>query len=121
MHISSNQTKPTNTPTRPPQRGRVYLNSPEPSGTFLAGPEGGKRIEAHGCPAFSLGEPYYSETLLPMGYKTVLDWLQEVAMDHCSYANPSFARFDAEEEDGDEGGGGEEVPGVLLTPVEELE
>ncbi|TVY76155.1 hypothetical protein LSUE1_G007513, partial [Lachnellula suecica] len=74
-------------------RGRAYFISPEPAGTFLAGPEGAKYIPATGCPVFSLSEPYYSETMLPKGYKVVVDWFQEVAADP-DYANPKFERID---------------------------
>lgn len=76
------------------QRGRAYITSEEPCGSFLAGPDGHRRIEAYGCPAFSLGEPYYTETMLPNGYKTVIDWFQEVAAD-TNYANPGFQRYDS--------------------------
>jgi hypothetical protein len=75
------------------QRGRAYLISPEPAGTFLCDSLGTKRIHACGCPVFSLSEPYYSETMLPKGYKTVLNWFQEVAAD-TDYANPKFERVD---------------------------
>jgi hypothetical protein len=87
------------------QRGRVFLVSEEPCGYFLAGPEGGRHIGAYGCPAFSLGESYYAETILPKGYKTVIDWFQEVAA-HPHYANPNFVRFndDSEEEEPQEPG-----------------
>ncbi|RDL35900.1 Uncharacterized protein BP5553_06512 [Venustampulla echinocandica] len=91
-------------------RGRVYIISDEPDDTFLAGPKGRKRIPAYGCPVFSLGEPYYSETMLPKGYKTVLNWFQEVA-DDLEYLNPSFERIDIGGEESDEevpmGWGGE--------------
>lgn len=75
-------------------RGRAYITSEEPCGSFLAGPDGHRRIEAYGCPAFSLGEPYYTETMLANGYKTVIDWFQEVAAD-TYYANPEFQRYDS--------------------------
>jgi len=78
-------------------RGRAYLVSDEPCGTFLAGPVGYRHIGAYGCPVFSLGEPYYTETLLPRGYKTVVDWFQEVAEDP-EYANPEYERYDEDEE-----------------------
>ncbi|QSZ32265.1 hypothetical protein DSL72_001839 [Monilinia vaccinii-corymbosi] len=97
-------------------RGRVYSASPEPAGTYLAGPEGNRCHAAFGCPVFSLGEPYYTECLLPKGYHTVIDFLQEVA--NCDrqggdYVNPTFMRIDDEDEDfkdmgfGDEGFGDE--------------
>lgn len=84
------------------QRGRAYLISEEPCGTFIAGPEGSKREPAHGCPIFSLGEPYYTEAMLPRGYKTVVDWFQEVAANP-DYANPQFVRFDSGDSDEEEG------------------
>lgn len=71
----------------------MYLISQEPCGTFIAGPEGNKATFAHGCPVFSLGEPYYTENMLPKGYKAVVDWFQEVASD-ADYANPFIARLD---------------------------
>lgn len=55
---------------------------------------------AHGCPVFSLGEPYYTESMLPKGYKTVIDWFQEVAVDP-GYANPEFYRQDDDQSDED--------------------
>jgi len=58
-------------------------------------------VPAHGCPTFSLGEPYYTETMLPNGYKTVLDWFQEVAADE-KYENPEFTRIDDHKESDDE-------------------
>jgi hypothetical protein len=81
----------------------VYIISPEPAGTSLAGPEGTKHIAAYGCPVFSLSEPYYSETMLPKGYKTLVDWFQEVAADP-DYANPKFERIDVGDESDDEEG-----------------
>ncbi|KAF7893871.1 hypothetical protein EAF00_007385 [Botryotinia globosa] len=98
-------------------RGRVYLNSPEPAGTYLAGPDGTRRIIAFGSPVFSLSEPYYTECLLPKGYRTVIDFFQEVAdwdSQGGEYVNPTFVRMDDGEEDcedmgfGDEGFGDEE-------------
>ncbi len=67
--------------------------SPEPAGVFVADYNGRKRVPAYGCPVFSLGEPYYAETMLPKGYKVVLDWFQEVARQP-NYENPKFERFD---------------------------
>ncbi|THV45415.1 hypothetical protein BGAL_0492g00070 [Botrytis galanthina] len=98
-------------------RGRVYLNSPEPAGTYLAGPDGTRRIIAFGSPVFSLSEPYYTECLLPKGYRTVIEFFQEVAdwdSQGGEYVNPTFVRMDDGEEDcedmgfGDEGFGDEE-------------
>ncbi|KAF7935042.1 uncharacterized protein EAE98_003087 [Botrytis deweyae] len=98
-------------------RGRVYLNSPEPAGTYLASPDGTRRIIAFGSPVFSLSEPYYTECLLPKGYRTVVDFFHEVAewdSQGGEYVNPTFVRMDDGEEDcedmgfGDEGFGDEE-------------
>lgn len=58
-------------------------------GQFICGPKGTKRIAAHGCPCFSLNEPYYSELMLPKGYKTIIDWFNEVAADP-KYMNPEY-------------------------------
>lgn len=89
----------------------VNLPSPEPAGTYLVGPKGlnSKKsfIPAQGCPCFSLGEPYYAECMLPKGYKTVLNWLQEVAKETIWYRNPEFVRFDGDDdEEEDESGEG---------------
>jgi hypothetical protein len=48
-----------------------------------------------------LGEPYYAESVLPKGYKTIIDWFQEVGLDP-NYANPKLQRFDVEEGDDEE-------------------
>jgi len=48
-----------------------------------------------------LGEPYYSESMLPKGYKTIIDWFQEVGLDP-EYANPTFQRYDDDDKDEDE-------------------
>jgi hypothetical protein len=79
----------------------------------MAGPEGRKLVPAHGCPAFSLGVPYYSETMLPKGYKTVLDWFQEVATEP-EFRNPEYTRHDDDDESEDE------VPqgGIEFYPLE---
>lgn len=50
---------------------------------------------------FSLGEPYYSELMLPKGYKEILRWFQEVAADE-EYENPEFERVDSAEDGDDE-------------------
>jgi hypothetical protein len=42
-----------------------------------------------------LGEAYFTEAMLPNGYKTVIDWFQEVAAD-ANYTNPEFHRYDSE-------------------------
>lgn len=90
------------------QRGRAFYVSDEPCGTFLAGAEGNRNVPAHGCPVFSLGEPYYAETMLPKGYKTIVDWFQEVAADP-NYANPNLVRFDDDDTDEEEQAGGIEM------------
>lgn len=79
--------------------------SPEPASVFIADYNGRKRTPAYGCAVFSLGEPYYAETMLAKGYKIVLDWLQQVASTP-GYKNPRFQRFDLggssdEDEDGE--------------------
>ncbi|KAI6250898.1 hypothetical protein HI914_01002 [Erysiphe necator] len=79
-------------------RGRAYLISPEPCETFLAGPDGSEDISPRGLPTFSLGEPFYNENLLPLGFKTVINWFEEVAREP-SYVNPSFFRKDDLEKD----------------------
>ncbi|KAG9242038.1 Arb2 domain-containing protein [Calycina marina] len=83
------------------QRARVYLVSDEPEGGFVAGPEGNRLVDAYGAPVFSLGEPYYTECLLPKGYRTIITWFEEVANGGKTYINPIFVRNDdneAEEE-----------------------
>jgi hypothetical protein len=45
-----------------------------------------------------LGEPYYTEAMLPKGYMAIIDWFQEVAADD-DYANPKFHRYDNDETD----------------------
>lgn len=77
----------------------------------MAGHEGTKRIEAHGCPVFSLGEPYYSETMLPKGHKTVVNWFEEVAA-HPGYSNPGFFRYGDDEDSGSEAEYEYEEPGI---------
>lgn len=111
-------------------RGRVYLNSPEPAGTFLAGPDGNRRVSAFGCPVFSLSEPFYTECLLPKGYSTVIDFFHEVAevdIHDGGYVNPEFVRIDDGEEDfedmgfGDEGFGEEERKDGVELKIEAAE
>ncbi|EHK97557.1 hypothetical protein M7I_6710 [Glarea lozoyensis 74030] len=70
-------------------RGRAYATSDKLCGLFLAGPKGKKHLPGHGCPVFSLGEPHFSEMMLPKGYKVIIDWFQEVAGDP-DYANPEM-------------------------------
>jgi len=99
------------------QRGRVYILSSEPAGTFLADHKGRKYVPAYGCPVFSLGEPYYAESMLPKGYKTIIDWFQEVGLNP-EYTNPAFERFDVGEDDEEE-----EKPlegGIELNRTEEI-
>ncbi|KAH7333056.1 Arb2 domain-containing protein [Rhexocercosporidium sp. MPI-PUGE-AT-0058] len=74
-------------------RGRAYVQSEEPVGTFLCDHKGSKRLHAYGCPVFSSGEPYYSETMMPKAYKVVVDWFKEVAADP-EYENPELVRLD---------------------------
>ena len=55
--------------------------------------------------------------MLLKGYKTIIDWFQEVGLDP-DYANPTFERFDVEEDEE------EEKPlegGVELKRIEEVE
>lgn len=82
---------------------------------MIARPEGSKLIPAHGCPVFSLGEPYYTETMLPNGYKAVVDWFQEVAQDP-AYCNPVFERFEESDEDEEF-----DAPGIDFNRIEEAE
>jgi hypothetical protein len=91
------------------QRGRTYITSPEPASVFLSPPDGTKRIPAYGSPVFSLSEPYYSECMLPKGYKTIIDWFEEVAADP-EYENPLFQRYDDEDEEEEE----QQEPGIEL-------
>ncbi|RKF64584.1 putative arb2 domain-containing protein [Erysiphe neolycopersici] len=74
-------------------RGRAYIISPEPCGFFLAGPDGSEEISPRGLPTFSLGEPFYNENILPVGFKAIIDWFEEVANDS-SYVNPKFFRLE---------------------------
>jgi hypothetical protein len=39
--------------------------------------------------------------MLPKGYKTIIDWFQEVGLDP-HYANPMLQRFDVDESDDEE-------------------
>jgi hypothetical protein len=39
--------------------------------------------------------------MLPKGYKTIIDWFQEVGLDP-EYANPTFQRYDDDDKDEDE-------------------
>ena len=55
--------------------------------------------------------------MLPKGYKTVIDWFQEVAAEP-NYANPELHRFDDDDSDADTE---EQEAGINLSPVEELE
>ncbi|RKF54922.1 putative mitochondrial 40S ribosomal protein MRP2 [Golovinomyces cichoracearum] len=74
-------------------RGRAYIVSPEPCGYFIAGPQGSEESNATGCPTFSLGEPFYPEKLLAVGYKLIIDWFEEVASDP-HYMNPEIFRIE---------------------------
>ncbi|CZT04850.1 uncharacterized protein RAG0_11155 [Rhynchosporium agropyri] len=84
------------------KRGRAYVQSEEPLGTFLAGPEGAKKVHAYGAQVFSSGEPYYSECMLPKAGKPVVDWFREVAADP-GYENPELGRLDFGGEDDEAG------------------
>lgn len=86
------------------KRGRAYVQSVDPVGTYMADEKGDKRVHAYGCPVFSSGEPYYSETMMSKAHPTIVDWFREVAADS-GYENPRFARMDfGGEEDDDEPG-----------------
>jgi hypothetical protein len=55
--------------------------------------------------------------MLPKGYKTIIDWFQEVGLNP-EYTNPAFERFDFDEDDEEE-----ENPlegGVELKRAEEI-
>lgn len=60
-----------------------------------------------------MGEPYYTEAMLPKGYQTIIDWFQEVAAD-TEYANPEFHRYDDESDTEME----PQAEGIDLGPVE---
>jgi hypothetical protein len=102
------------------QRGRVYIISSEPEGTFLADHTGSKFVPAYGCPVFSLGEPYYSESMLSKGYKIIIDWFQEVGVDP-NYANPVFQRFDIDDKDDGEKKQLVLEGGIDMKRIEEIE
>jgi hypothetical protein len=55
--------------------------------------------------------------MLPKGYKTIIDWFQEVATDP-DYANPEFQRYDDDDSDVEME---PQEPGIELKRVEELE
>ena len=55
--------------------------------------------------------------MLPKGYKTVVDWFQEVASDP-SYANPVFAIFDERDEEEEVDTPGVDLKGVEVEKVE---
>lgn len=57
--------------------------------------------------------------MLPKGYKTVVDWFQEVAADP-DYANPKFVRFDSGDSDEEEGPE-QDISGVDSSRVIEVE
>jgi len=48
--------------------------------------------------------------MLPKGYKTIIDWFQELAADP-NYANPEFQRYDDEDSDVEEDS---QEPGIEL-------
>jgi hypothetical protein len=66
--------------------------SDEPCGTVLQGAEGTRNAPGHGAPAFSLEEPYYSETMLPRGFHAVVDWIVDVTKNP-DYQNPIYTVF----------------------------
>jgi hypothetical protein len=80
------------------QRARAYIISTKPASTPLAPSDGNAYTnpddnnttvsDCYGCPVYSLGEPYYSELMLPKGYEIVLDWFQEVVAGGEDYENP---------------------------------
>ncbi|OWO99706.1 hypothetical protein B2J93_9456 [Marssonina coronariae] len=74
-------------------RGRAYVRSDEPAGTYICDAAGTKYFPANGCPTFSSGEHYYSETMLISAGKVVVDWFKEVAADR-EYGNPAFTRIE---------------------------
>ena len=80
--------------------------SPGPAGAFIAGPEGRKRTPAYGCPLFSLGEPYYVESMLAKGHKVILDWLEDAS--HPGYKNPTYQLFTLGGSDDEDEGEGED-------------
>lgn len=61
-------------------------------------PAGTRRKPGYGCNTYSLGVPYYSEMLLPVGYKTVIDYFLEVAND-TRFENPKIFMVEPEEDD----------------------
>lgn len=96
-------------------RGRVYTQSQEPAGIFMADKQGGKNIPAFGALVFSSGEPYYSETMIPQAHKVIIDWFKEVAADP-EYENPKLERFDDESEEEDTLAWGGEADGSEDNP-----
>jgi len=85
------------------KRGRAYVQSEDPVGVFMADHNGSKKVHAYGCPVFSSGEPYYSETMMSKAHRVIVDWFREVAADP-EYENPQFARMDFGGEEDDEPG-----------------
>jgi len=69
----------------------------------MADHNGSKKVHAYGCPVFSSGEPYYSETMMSKAHRVIVDWFREVAADP-EYENPQFARMDFGGEEDDEPG-----------------
>lgn len=100
------------------KRGRAYVQSEEPVGTYICDHKGSRRVHGYGCPAFSSGEPYYSETMIPKAYRAVVDWFKEVAADE-KYENPNLVRFDFGGEDDEPGP--QTWDGIDVEAMEEVE
>ena len=98
-----NHTSSYNAELTSSQKARAYSTSPHPVNTLISGPRGTRKVTAHGTNTYSLGEPYYSELMLPKGYKAVIDWFQEVAEAGGEYKNQVAERIvEDDEEEGEE-------------------
>lgn len=74
----------------------------EPTGFPISGPEGNDNtvsFTSYGCPVFSSGEGGITEMLFVRAQKTVLDWIQEVAL-QADYKNPEIIVSFADKVDG---------------------
>ncbi|KAI9745257.1 MAG: hypothetical protein M1818_001536 [Claussenomyces sp. TS43310] len=80
------------------KRGRAYVLSDGPANIPLAGPAGRKHFQSYGCPSYSLGEPHYTEVMLPKGYRLVLDWFQKVH-ETANYENEEIIIHDNDDDD----------------------
>jgi hypothetical protein len=93
------------------QRGRAYPFIGKPHYQAVGGPNGGPECAGYGCNAYSLGDERHRELLLPLNYRIVLDWLQDVVNDP-NYENKDLGfpveKEDNGEEDTDQGHEGEE-------------